>query len=643
MCGILGQINFKKLSIDKDKFNESLNLQEHRGPDDSDVYIDEKFIFGHRRLSIIDLDSHAKQPMISDCGNYVLVFNGEIYNYQEIKKELESKNYKFHTSSDTEVLLNSFIEYGIDCIQQFIGMFAFAIFDKSKNETYIVRDRLGIKPLYYYQDNEKFIFSSEVKSILNLSDMKRELNLNAVSSYMSFRSPILNDTFFKGVSSLAPAHYLKIKDNKIHTVEYWNVSSKFKEQQNDKGEEYYLTKIRELLESSVKYRMIADVPFGSFLSGGVDSSVVTALMAKNSSEPIKTFTIGFEEEGYNEFEYAKIIADKYQTNHREIVLSGKDYISTMEKLIEYKDAPLSVPNEVPLYLMSKELKKYITVVLSGEGADEIFGGYGRIFKSPYDLERIQNIDNLDYTKEEKEELIKNFVKKYLVDSFSSEIEHFFNIYSYTSLDNKKELLNSNIDLEHIEDLFIEKFMSYFDELEHESYYNKLMYAFEKVHIVGLLHRVDTTTMATSVEARVPFVDHRLVEFAFTIPLKYKLKWNSEQDEEKSKTLMSDKISEVYDTPKYILKKAYEDMIPNEVLYRKKMGFPVPLNNWFGGHFNDYAKKVLLSKEAKERGIYNIGNIEKWLNSDKLSQDHGFAMKIWMLINLEIFCTKYLKQ
>ena len=186
-------------------------------------------------------------------------------------------------------------------------------------------------------------------------------------------------------------------------------------------------------------------------------------------------------------------------------------------------------------------------------------------------------------------------------------------------------------------------MSYFDELEHESYYNKLMYAFEKVHIVGLLHRVDTTTMATSVEARVPFVDHRLVEFAFTIPLKYKLKWNSEQDEEKSKTLMSDKISEVYDTPKYILKKAYEDMIPNEVLYRKKMGFPVPLNNWFGGHFNDYAKKVLLSKEAKERGIYNIENIEKWLNSNKLSQDHGFAMKIWMLINLEIFCTKYLKQ
>jgi asparagine synthase (glutamine-hydrolysing) len=640
MCGILGQINLKTKNVDKTLFKKALDLQEHRGPDDSDIYENNKIIFGHRRLSIIDLASHAKQPMISKCGNYILVFNGEIYNYQEIKKGLLEKDYTFETSSDTEVLLNAFIEYGIDCIQQFIGMFAFAVYDKKRDETYIVRDRLGIKPLYYLHDENNFIFSSEIKSILELSDVKRELNIDAVSSYFSFRYPILNNTFFKNIYSLAPAHYIKISQSGVEVKEYWNVSNKFKEQQNDKGEEYYIHKLKELLDSAVKYRMISDVPFGSFLSGGVDSSVITALMAKNSDAPIKTFTIGFEEEGFNEFEYANIIADKYNTNHKEIILSGRDYIHTMEKLIEFKDAPLSVPNEVPLYLMSKELKKYITVVLSGEGADEIFGGYGRIFRSPYDYERIKNIDNLNLNETERKELINNFVKKYLQESFSSEIEHFFNIYSYTSLENKKELLHPSIDLGKIEELFISKFMSYFDELKDDSYYNKLMYAFEKVHIVGLLHRVDTTTMATSVEARVPFVDHRLVEFAFTIPLKYKLKWNSEQDKETSKTIMSDKISEVYDTPKYILKKAYEDMIPNEVLYRKKMGFPVPLNDWFGGHFNDYAKEVLLNKEAKERGIYNIGNIEKWLNNDKLSQDHSFAMKVWMLINLELFNKKY---
>jgi asparagine synthase (glutamine-hydrolysing) len=639
MCGILGQVNFKTVSKNQDKFQKSLNLQEHRGPDDSDIYVDDKIIFGHRRLSIIDLDSHAKQPMVSSCENFVLVFNGEIYNYLEIKKNLLKKNYTFNTSSDTEVLLNSFIEYGIDCIKQFIGMFAFSIYDKKKNETFIVRDRLGIKPLYYFSNDEKFIFSSEIKSILELENIERKLNINAVSSYLSFRYPILNDTFFENIYSLAPAHYIKLSNENTEIIEYWNVTDKFKEQKNDKGEAYYLDTLKELLESSVKYRMIADVPFGAFLSGGVDSSVITALMAQNSTEPIKTFTIGFEEEGFNEFSYAKVIADKFQTKHTEIILSGKDYLHTMEELIEYKDAPLSVPNEVPLYLMSKELKKYITVVLSGEGADEIFAGYGRIFRSPYDLERIQNLDNLNLSDAEKIEFIKEFAKKYLVENFSTEVDHFLNIYSYTSLSEKQKLLNNDIDLEEIEKLFIDKFMSYFNELKDDSYYNKMMYAFEKVHIVGLLHRVDTTTMAASVEARVPFVDHRLVEFAFTIPLKYKLKWNSEKDKESAKLLMSDKISEEYDTPKYLLKKAYEGTIPDEILYRKKMGFPVPLNNWFGGHFNEYAKEVLLSKEARERGIYNIENIEKWLNSDKLNADHGFAMKVWMLINLEIFCNK----
>ncbi len=639
MCGILGQINLGTTgNINKNKFKQALDLQEHRGPDDSDIYLEDNFIFGHRRLSIIDLDSHAKQPMVSKCGNYILVFNGEIYNYNEIKDELLNKGYTFTTSSDTEVLLYSYIEYGIDCIEKFIGMFAFAIQDKVKDLSYIVRDRLGIKPLYYTSQNNKFTFSSEIKSILELDNKERDINKNAVSSYFSFRYPILNDTFFNDISSLTPAHYIKISNNEIKTVEYWNVAEKFKEQRDDKGEEYYIKELKNILESAIKYRMISDVPFGAFLSGGVDSSVITAIMAKNSSEPIKTFTIGFEEEGFNEFKYAKIVADKYNTKHREIVLSGEDYIETMENLISYKDAPLSVPNEVPLYLMSKELKKYITVVLSGEGADEIFGGYGRIFRSPYDLERLKNLDNLDLSMDEKNEFIRELIKKYGVDSFSNEIEHFMNIYSYTSLDDKKELLSSDINLDEIENLFIDKFLSYFNELEDDSYYNKLMYTFEKVHVVGLLHRVDMTTMATSVEARVPFVDHRVVEFAFSIPLKYKLKWNSEK--EKAKLLMSDKISEVYDTPKYILKKAYEGILPNEILYRKKMGFPVPLNNWFGGHFNEYAKKILLSDEAKNRNLYNIENIKEWLDSDKLSTDHSFAMKIWMLINLELFNKKY---
>jgi len=638
MCGILGEIHFRsRKNIDGEKFETALSLQAHRGPDSSGMFHGRDFIFGHRRLSIIDLDPHANQPMVSECGNYILVFNGEIYNYLKLKNELSRQGYIFKTSSDTEVLLNAYMEYGIECIDKFVGMFAFALYDGVEDAFYIVRDRLGIKPLYFYKDDIHFFFSSEIKSILKLLKKKPRLNLDAISSYMSFRYPILNDSFFENIHSLAPATFLKIKNGRIETKEYWSPIERFKEQREDRGEEYYKERLKEILEDSVKLRMRSDVPFGAFLSGGVDSSIVAALMATNTNENIKTFTIGFKEEGFNEFKYANLVARRYNTDHHEILLGGDSYIENIQKLISFKDAPLSVPNEVPLYLMSKELKRYITVVLSGEGADEIFGGYGKIFRSPYDYERIKSLDNFDWKLKQKKDLIENFREKYGVYSFDSEIEHFINLYSYTSMGEKKELLGAALDLNGIEQSLRVKFQDIFDQIKNESYTNKIMYAFEKIHLLGLLHRVDTATMAASVEARVPFVDHRLVEFAFTVPLKYKLKWKKERPE----TLMSDLISEEYDEPKYILKKTFEEMLPKEVLYRKKMGFPVPLNRWFGGEFNDFAKEILLSKVAKSRRLYNTDNIVRWLKSERLSKDHGFAMKIWMLINIELFIRKYI--
>lgn len=641
MCGILGRLDYSDQEVSLEDFKEALDLMTHRGPDDSDIFRGESFIFGHRRLSIIDLDPKARQPMVSECKNYILIFNGEIYNYEELKEDLLNKGYNFYTEGDSEVLLNSFIEYGIDCLERFIGMFAFAIHNKENKTTYLVRDRLGIKPLYYHQNQNQLTFSSEIKSILRLEkSIKKEVNLDAISSYLSFRYPILDDTFFNGIKSLPPAHYLKICDSDIEVVEYWNAVHRFEEQKNDKGEQFYIKELQRLLESSVKYRMISDVPIGSYLSGGVDSSIITALMSENSEKPIKTFTIGFNEDGYNEFEFANIIKEKYRTDHHEIVLSGENYFETMTELIMYKDAPLSVPNEVPLHLMTKELKKSITVVLSGEGADEIFGGYGRIFRSPHDYLRIENIDNLELSEEDKKILSEKFIKKYTTSFFKTEIDHFLNIYSYTSLDDKRNLLSKEINLEHIEDKFHKKIMQYFDELKDDSYYNKIMYTFEKIHLLGLLQRVDATTMAASVEARVPFVDHRLVEFAFTVPVKYKLKWNSEISKKNAQLLMSDEISENLDTPKYILKKACESRLPQETLYRKKVGFPAPLHSWLGGKFNNYAKELLLSEEASNRNLYNTEYIEQCLLSDRLSTDHGFAMKIWMLMNLEIFMQKY---
>jgi|TARA_B110000908_G_scaffold133791_1_gene157920 asparagine synthase (glutamine-hydrolysing) len=640
MCGILGLISYKNtIDINKERFTESLNLQEHRGPDDFSIYVDQKFTFGHRRLSIIDLESHSKQPMLSKDSNVIITFNGEIYNYKELKHDLLQKGYQFSTESDTEVLLYSYYEYGIDCINKFIGMFAFAIYDKRNNKSYIVRDRLGIKPLYFYKIPDGVMFSSEIKSMLHYQDIKPSLNIGAVSSYLSFRYPVLNDTFFNEIDSLQPGCYLEVSENGYEEVQYWNPSSKFKEQNVDKGEQYYIDELKRLLHSSVELRMRSDVPFGAFLSGGVDSSVITAIMSEISDDPIKTYTVGFEEEGFNEFSYANIIADKFKTEHVEISVSCDDYFETMSDLILFKDAPLSVPNEVPLYLLSKELKKHITVVLSGEGADEIFGGYGRIFRSPLDYERMGQNKLKDLKENEIEIFNEKLIAKYRTNEFKNEVEHFINIYSYTSFRDKETLLNDDLELASIETDFVGKFQKIFDELGDDSYYNKMMYAFEKVHLLGLLQRVDTTTMASSVEARVPFVDHRLVEFAFTIPLKYKLKWKSD-GLDASKILLSDEISEIYDTPKYILKKAYEGVVPDEVLYRKKMGFPVPLDKWFGGSFGRLAKDILLSKAALGRGLYSAEGIKKWLNDPELLTDHSKAMKIWMLINVEIFCKQY---
>jgi len=375
--------------------------------------------------------------------------------------------------------------------------------------------------------------------------------------------------------------------------------------------------------------MISDVPIGSYLSGGLDSSIITTLMATISTNTVKTFTIGFKEQGYNEFEFSNMISKKFKTQHHEILLKSKNYIENIGKLISFKDQPLSVPNEVPLFLMSKELSKHVKVVLSGEGSDELFAGYGKIFRSPYDYERSKYMDK-------NKKFINKFIKKYGVKKFDNEYQHFLYLYKYTSLTNKKLLLNENIKLDDIEEELNEKFKIYFNLLKNTSYYNKISYIFVKIHLIGLLQRLDTATMAASVEGRVPFLDHRLVELAFSMPFKYKLNWKKR----KPKILMSDEISENYDTPKYILKKAYSNILPKKVLCRKKMGFPVPLQFWFTSDLKKIAKNILLDETAKNRGLYNLKNIKSILDNNLIYNNSNFAIQMWMLINIELFLRKY---
>jgi asparagine synthase (glutamine-hydrolysing) len=634
MCGILATIGDINSDISDKEFQAALALQSHRGPNDNGFDTFHGNRLGHARLSIMDLSDSGHQPMYSECHKVALIFNGEIYNFKELRSTLEQEGVSFTSQSDTEVLLKSYIHYGIDCLEHFIGMFAFIIVDKRAEQecTYVVRDRLGIKPLFYYQNKQDYIFSSEVKSILALAKQKFALNKKTVSSYFSYRYSILDESFFEGIQNLNPGSYLHITEHGTTQHKYWQLSN-FVDQSEDKGEAYYLKRVDELLHSSVKYRMISDVPFGAYLSGGVDSSLIAAIMSKYTDRPIKTYTIGFSEEGYNEFEYADCVAKLYQTDHKAINIDATEYFNTLNKLVTYKDAPLSVPNEVPLYLMSKELKKDITVVLSGEGADEIFGGYGRIFRSTDDFTH-QNI-----LKSQKETSVL-FDKKYEQQKFTSDLDHFIFNYSYTKPALKHNLLAKNIDWQVIESQLNRKFEQSFNEISDSDYQTKMMYTFETVHLQGLLSRVDTTTMATSVEARVPFVDHRLVEFAFSIPNKYKLKWNSAEDQALAKNKLADQSSEVHDTPKYILKKVGEKYLPDEILYRKKMGFPVPLNKWLGGSFADQAKKILNNKNNIANQVIDTSFVLTLLDDKDLEKNHSLAMKVWMVLNLFSFCNSY---
>lgn len=638
MCGIVGIYN---LAVRNENFPRSIlekmtNSLSHRGPDDAGFYIDTKIALGHRRLAILDLSKKGWQPMTDAKKGVFVVFNGEIYNFKEIRKTLMEKGYPFKSKSDTEVIVYSYLEWGIKCLDLFNGEFGLAIYDKLRGRLYVARDRLGIKPLYYALIDNRLIFASEIKAILRYPGYNQKLNYKAVSSYLSYRYPLGKETFFEGIYSLEPGCLLKVT-NIVEKERYWNL--RLDKRTKDRGEDYYLKKIKELLENSVKKRMISDVPLGAYLSGGLDSSAVVAIMSKHSPTPIKTFTIGFEEEGYNEFYYARLVAEKHHTLHQEITLSSQKYLKTTKELIKFKDAPLGVPNEVPLYLMSKELKKHITVVLSGEGADEIFGGYGRLFRSPFDYYRMKILGPIPFVQKFPfiNTACKNLTKKYGRLKFKNKLDHFLSQYTYFPFNEKFGLFSENTKSRIEDDSWLfNLFRENFNRTK-ASYCRKIAYLFEKMHLPGLLQRVDICTMSNSVEARVPFVDHELVEFMINVPIKYKMKWRSKKNFLEALSLNSDQISENKDITKYILKKLMGTDLPEEVINRRKKGFPVPLDIWFRKDFVELAKKELLSDKAKIKEIFDRKKLTDWI---ALKDSKDFGQKLWMILNLEYFLREY---
>lgn len=631
MCGLLTEFG-NELS-DERKFEDSLALMHHRGPDSFGLQRCGYYQLGHRRLKIIDLSEKSGQPMKSKDLRWSIVFNGEIYNYLELRSDLEaSYGIEFKSKGDTEVLLEGIAVEGIDFIKKCNGMFAIALIDNNLKELFLVRDRMGIKPLYYAVQGKKVLAASEQKSILKLLDSKPTLDKKALVEYFSFRYPVGRETFFNEINVVPAGQVLKfdININKSEKA-YWDLSDFVVENSNSELENQ--ERVMELLEDSVKLRMRTDVNFGSYLSGGVDSSLVTAIMARHSEQPVKSFTIGFSEVGFNEFEYARSVADQYGTEHNEILMNVDCYFSTMKELIGIKDAPLAVPNEVPLFEMSKELKKQITVVLSGEGADEIFGGYGRIFSSTLEYE---HLNKGVYSKKFENAVMA----KYGRIDFRSCFDHFNSIYSYASGEFLQKLF---IDSE-LTRKSVDGFEEYFENScsglsTGTGYFEKLGYIFEKHHLKGLLARLDSSSMGASVEGRVPFVDHRLVEFAMSIPRNQKSKWISKNtiSEVFDEGILSEGISEKYDVPKNILKKPAQKYLNDDILYRKKVGFPVPLDKWLDGDLYQLTKREL----GRSGGLINDLLSPDWFVSlnEKTTKNRGMMM--WMLLNLDIFTRKYL--
>jgi asparagine synthase (glutamine-hydrolysing) len=380
MCGIVGFVDKnKKLDI----LNDMLEIQSYRGPDDRGLYFDEKsgVHLGHNRLSIQDLSPNGHQPFISDDKNYVIVFNGEVYNFKIIKKELKKKGYKFISNSDTEVIIYSYKEWGIECIEKFIGMFAFAILDKIKNKLILVRDRAGVKPLHYYVDNSQFMFSSEIKSFHKHPAFKKEQNLEVLPYYFQFGYIPFPHTIFKNCFKLEPGHYLELNlDNlEFQITKYWDVNDFYMKEKFIKNEDKILNDIENILDDAINLRMISDVPVGVFLSGGYDSSLVSAILAKKQGKKINTFTIGFDDEKYNEATHAKMIAEYLGTNHTEYYMKNKDMLDLVEKLPFYYDEPFGDSSALPTMIVSKIAKKNVTVALSSDGGDEAFCGYSKYF------------------------------------------------------------------------------------------------------------------------------------------------------------------------------------------------------------------------------------------------------------------------
>ena len=624
MCGIAGIVAADRLQPDDHARAQLMrDIIAHRGPDGAGLFADDQAVLGHRRLSIVDL-SGGHQPLANEDESVWIVFNGEIYNHTDLRPELESAGHRYKTRSDTETIVHAYEQWGDGCVDRLRGMFAFAIWDAPRRRLFLARDRLGVKPLYWARAGDRLIFASEIKSILESRLVRAEADEARVPELLSTRYLSGTETLFKGISRLLPGHSLVFESGGVTTRQYWDVPvGQPDERLAGLSERELVHRFRDLLHHSVRIRLMADVPLGMFLSGGLDSSAIAAVMAGLIDRPLQTFSVAFSQRAFSELDYARQVSSAINADAHEIVIDEHDFFGALPRLIWHEDEPIAHPSSVPLYFVSQLAQRHVKVVLTGEGADELLAGYGKYPRSllnwragsayarlPWQARRWLG----DSVVPRLPRALRRYASRSFVSVARTPEAMFFDNFAAVGLERQRNILSGRLAAPTIDQAYGSS-RWYFDRPNgHSTILDRLLYTDIKTYLVELLMKQDQMSMAASIESRVPFLDHELVEFAAALPPRMKLRGL---------------------TTKWILRQAVRTMLPRSVLSRRKMGFPVPFGAWMRGPWNDVARDVLLDRRSCERGIIEPAAIDRLLAAHASGMGDGGDV-LWSLMNLELW-------
>ena len=629
MCGIAGVVAADRLAPeDRARVLQMRDVIAHRGPDDAGLFVDDRAALGHRRLSIVDLAA-GHQPLANEDETVWIVFNGEIYNHAELRPGLEAAGHRYRTKCDTETIIHAYEQWGDACVERLRGMFAFAIWDAPKRRLFVARDRLGVKPVYWAETGGRLLFGSEIKALLRSGLIEPRADETRLPELLGTRYLSGPGTLFKGIQRLLPGHTLAFENGTVSVRQYWDVpAGRPGPETTALSDREAVERFRTLLEEAVRIRLMADVPLGMFLSGGLDSSAIAALMARMIDRPLQTFSVAFKQRAFSELDYARQVSRAIGADAHEVVIDDRDFFGALPRLLWHEDEPVAHPSSVPLYFVSELASRHVKVVLTGEGSDELLAGYGKYPRALVNWHAGGAYNRLPGS-------ARRFVADRIVPSLPGAAGRyarrsflvkdrtpesmFFDNFAAIGLRRQRDLLSHRFHAASMADAYGPS-RAYFDAPNGRStILDRLLYADIKTYLVELLMKQDQMSMAASIESRVPFLDHKLVEFAAALPPRLKLRGF---------------------TTKWILREAVRTLLPSEILSRPKMGFPVPFGLWMREGWSSVARDVLLDSRSRARGIIEPAATERLIAAHASGAAEG-GDAIWSLLNLELWYRTYI--